>query len=745
MSQIESVQESLTPVINEDKKSIQEEEREKILNVENEQKNTKEMMEEKKLKEGMEVKPKKIPIGGIQMPGFFTRSKSKEQCKEDDQIEGTELIEQDNEKKEESAPVQTRIKLPNPFKKNKETEEDEKTAEPKDRLKLLDTIRVPLVSVFERMKKNTESQNLTKHQVQAELASMETLDEKSNDEKDHGELKNVPLDDKSPKDIEKQQEPQRTWSQKLKDYRLVIAGLLLFLFVIIFIIIFATSGKKQYLKTPPLRDGKFIETTTSCGKVEGKMEDSAYAFRGIPYARPPVNDLRFKYAKPLNQIGYCWNGTLLAHNATPTCMQMLSNGTVIGIEDCLTLDIVTPAVKYDNPLPVIVLIGADSFNGGSPGKMRPSARYARSRDVVFVRPNFRLGVLGFLSHDILSKADYPHTSGNYGLSDILLALNWIQLNIQHFGGDKDSVTLFGHKAGATIVTALTTIHNANKYFTRAWASSGGAIYPSETREKAELHNMPLHLKCETIECLRTEDPEKLMKAVPHTWIKPQPDLPGRDETSTKRHQWLVIDGIILRESPRDVWLRSKKRSAEVDAAVKVDLVIGSTAQAGSSELLLLKNLNWTEGFVRHHVKESYIGVQNMTEQVLSKYPKTYQGLSAMITDIRIVCPLYAVWREMHNVHFYVVNQTRGDPRIADIDSDIDAILGRYEPKTPEQRRYFSAMQGMFYHYVWHGKVDNKFWTKNVLIVDQDVLPQRTYNYCDFWILKNFVLTFAAMD
>ncbi|KAH1028317.1 hypothetical protein HUJ05_001683 [Dendroctonus ponderosae] len=346
---------------------------------------------------------------------------------------------------------------------------------------------------------------------------------------------------------------------------------------------------------------------------------------------------------------------------------------------------------------------------------------------------------------ILSKADYPHTSGNYGLSDILLALNWIQLNIQHFGGDKDSVTLFGHKAGATIVTALTTIHNANKYFTRAWASSGGAIYPSETREKAELHNMPLHLKCETIECLRTEDPEKLMKAVPHTWIKPQPDLPGRDETSTKRHQWLVIDGIILRESPRDVWLRSKKRSAEVDAAVKVDLVIGSTAQAGSSELLLLKNLNWTEGFVRHHVKESYIGVQNMTEQVLSKYPKTYQGLSAMITDIRIVCPLYAVWREMHNVHFYVVNQTRGDPRIADIDSDIDAILGRYEPKTPEQRRYFSAMQGMFYHYVWHGKVDNKFWTKNVLIVDQDVLPQRTYNYCDFWILKNFVLTFAAMD
>lgn len=120
------------------------------------------------------------------------------------------------------------------------------------------------------------------------------------------------------------------------------------------------------------------------------LEDSSFAFRGIPYARPPIGDLRFKYAQPLNNIDYCWNGTFLAHNATDVCLQVLSNGTIIGKEDCLTLDVVTPYVRYDNPLPVIVLIGAESLIGGSPGKMRPSARYARSRDVVFVRPNFRL-------------------------------------------------------------------------------------------------------------------------------------------------------------------------------------------------------------------------------------------------------------------------------------------------------------------------------------------------------------------
>lgn len=181
------------------------------------------------------------------------------------------------------------------------------------------------------------------------------------------------------------------------------------------------------------------------------MDDGAVAFRGIPYARPPLEDLRFRPALPLNDLNYCWNGTFLAHNATDTCLQIHSNGTTTGTEDCLTLDVVTPYVRYDSPLPVIVLIGAESLIGGSPGKMRPSARYARSRDVLFVRPNFRLGVLGFLALKTLSDLEYPPTSGNYGLSDIIEALRWVQLNIEHFGGDKNSVMLFGHRAGKAVL------------------------------------------------------------------------------------------------------------------------------------------------------------------------------------------------------------------------------------------------------------------------------------------------------
>ncbi|CAH1370476.1 unnamed protein product [Tenebrio molitor] len=722
-----------------DKKDIEMEEREQMLNAENKTlEKVEETGEDKRIKsdnkEGMEVKPKKIPIGGIQMPGFFTRSKSKEKCKDDDQeVEGTELIET-RTNQEEPPPPQTRIKLPNPFRKSKLIDEEggEKPAEVKDKKKLLNTIRLPLVSVFPRKKK--DDQKLESQTAQAGLASMETLDDKSTDDKNNDEMKNVNLDEK--KDLEAQDAAQETtWRQKLKAYRVAISALLVFLLLIMIIVAVAIPGKKT-VKVAVVKDGRYVEAFTSCGPVEGLVEDSAVAFRGIPYARPPIGELRFKYAKPLNNLDYCWNGTFLAHNATETCLQIHSNGTVSGTEDCLTVDVLTPYVRYSDPLPVIVLIGAESLIGGSPGKLRPSARYARSKDVVFVRPNFRLGALGFLALEVLSNADYPHTSGNYGLSDILEALNWVQLNIEHFGGDKDAVTLLGHRAGATLVTALATMPNANKYFARAWAASGGALYPNKSRHDAEIENRSFLelVECEDIECLRALDAEKIVRAVQDTWRKPQPDLPTPGEEPARRHEWLVLDGRILKEHPATIWTQGKPK-----------LVIGTTAHAGASQKLLLKHKEWTEHLVKKHISESFLSGKNLTESALELYPKTYKGLSAMISDIRTVCPLMVVASQMPEVPFYVVTQTRGEPDLADVDSDVDAILGRYEPKTPEHKRYFSAMQGLFYHYVWLGKVEQGDVTKKLLLVGQDVLSNATYSHCAFWISKGVVLPYAALD
>ncbi|CAH1100016.1 unnamed protein product [Psylliodes chrysocephalus] len=522
---------------------------------------------------------------------------------------------------------------------------------------------------------------------------------------------------------------------RINTYKVPIGASLCFSLAIIIIIVISIMGHKEVMIAS--EDGSKVFAHTSCGRVEGLMEDSSFTFRGIPFARPPIGELRFRFAQPLDRIQYCWNGTFIAHNDSGLCLQILANGTTVGKEDCLTLDVVTPYVRYDNPLPVIVLIGSETLMGGSPGKLRPSARYARSRDVVFVRPNFRLGALGFLSLDILAESDYPKTSGNYGLSDIVAALNWVQLNIEHFGGNKHAVTVFGHRAGATLVTALTAIQGAGKYFVRAWASSGSAVYPKRDARQQQSDNRSFldAVRCENVECLRDMDAEMLVKAVEDTWRKPFLDLPLADEKPQDRHQWLVVDGRLLKSYTEEIW--------NPDTDLPVNLIIGTTAHSSSSEKLLMKHKHWTEELVKQHIQQSV--VSSTGEGVFTMYDLNYEGLSRMISDIRIVCPLLDLSRRLKSVPFYVVTQTRFAECVADVDSDVDAILGRYEPRTPEQRRYFSAMQGLFYHYVWDGNIEQNMIGQRALIVGQDVLPNSSYSWCDYWTLKNVVPKYAVLD
>lgn len=522
----------------------------------------------------------------------------------------------------------------------------------------------------------------------------------------------------------------------------IVAGCILFLFLVAIILAFTFTGGAKESKIAPVRDGKFVEAVTSCGNVEGIYEDNAFAFRGIPYAIPPVGDRRFRPAELIDDIDYCWNGTLAAHNATKTCWQQLADSSIDGEEDCLKLDVVTPQVRYDNPLPVVVLIGADSLTGGSPNILRPSAVNARARDVIFVRPNFRMNVFGFLASEHLSKSAHPKSSGNYALSDIVAALEWVQLNIGHFGGDPKQVILVGHRAGGTLVTALVTSNKTNKLFSRAWISSASSIFPGKPLGESERANKDYveRLGCTDTQaneaCLQKVDPEDLLKKVPGEWFSGAQDLPTRDEDNTAHHDWLVLDGDYLKTHPIDVF----KSRANLPL-----IVFGTTAHVEHSEKLLNKYANWTKELVRNHVAESKIGAMNLTDEALKRYGEDYKGLVAMISDIRTVCPLLSLTRTFpQTAPFYVVTQTEGEFDIADSDVDVLAILGRYEPKTPEQRRYVSAMQTLFYHFVSHGKINHSS-QNTVLDVGQDVLSKPAYPNCDFWIVNDFVPKFGRVD
>lgn len=198
-----------------------------------------------------------------------------------------------------------------------------------------------------------------------------------------------------------------------------------------------------------------------------------------------------------------------------------------------------------------------------------------------------------------------------------------------------------------------------------------------------------------------------------------------------------MDGRILKENPEIVWNNTEK-------PLPVSLVLGTTAQAGSSDKLLMKHTEWTELLIKQHINNSFIFEKNLVEEILKMYPSTYKGLASLISDVRITCPLFTIMSQIQGVPFYVAIQPRGEPNIADIDADIDAILGRYEPKTPQQARYVSAIQDLFYSYVWHGKIEQEMYGMRVLLVGQDVLPNSTYSHCAYWVGQN-VISYGILD
>lgn len=114
-------------------------------------------------------------------------------------------------------------------------------------------------------------------------------------------------------------------------------------------------------------------------------------------------------------------------------------------------------------------------------------------------------------------------------------------------------------SGATLVTALSTIKEAATLFNRTWASSGGAIYPKKQLNESEAENLSFlsYVQCEDAACLRDEDAVTLTNAVPDIWRKAQPDLPSKNEDPEKRHEWLVLDGRILKEHPATVWANTE--------------------------------------------------------------------------------------------------------------------------------------------------------------------------------------------
>ena len=257
----------------------------------------------------------------------------------------------------------------------------------------------------------------------------------------------------------------------------------------------ATGGVAAALAlTLACSGGESVEPLTSTvatelGGVEGTRLDSGILkFTGIPYAAPPVGDLRWRAPQPAAS----WEGARDATEFSPTCWQPLSPpgsfydaGEIERSEDCLYLNIWTGAEHAAAALPVMVWIHGGGLQTGAGSTSLYDGESLAGRSVVLVTINYRLGPMGFMGHPELSAENKAGSSGNYGILDQIAALQWVQANIAHFGGDPGRVTIFGESAGSWSINYLTATPLAAGLFQRAIGHSGGIFWPMPQLADAE--------------------------------------------------------------------------------------------------------------------------------------------------------------------------------------------------------------------------------------------------------------------
>ena len=211
------------------------------------------------------------------------------------------------------------------------------------------------------------------------------------------------------------------------------------------------------------------------GIVEGVVKDGIASFKGVPFAAPPVGDLRWRSPQPVKP----WQGVRKANEFGPGPMQDTSFGAKLGgpqkiSEDCLYLNVWTGAKKAGEKRPVMVWIYGGGFGIGMTSTPTYDGANLAKKGVVLVSVTYRVGPMGFLAHPELSK-ESGKGSGAYGIQDMIAGLRWVKANIAQLGGDPNNVTIFGESAGGMAVGMLTTSSMAKGLFHRAISESGGAM------------------------------------------------------------------------------------------------------------------------------------------------------------------------------------------------------------------------------------------------------------------------------
>jgi len=403
------------------------------------------------------------------------------------------------------------------------------------------------------------------------------------------------------------------------------------------------------------RSEKLSEATVKLddGIVQGTVEDGIAVFRGIPFAAPPVGELRWKAPQPVEP----WEGVLNADRYAPVPVQVKTQwmGDIEMSEDCLFLNVWTPAKSSREKLPVMVWIYGGGFSNGGTASPLYSGNNIANNGVIMVSVAYRLGAPGFMAHPELSAESENGVSGNYGLLDQIAGLRWVQDNIEAFGGDPGKVTIFGESAGAISVSMLCASPLAKGLFAGAISQSGGSFGPvSDSRGMGEFMTTLKGAEQQGLEFAERMGAQSLeaLRTVPYDrWLD--------DPLSQMGGFWPNADGYVIAGDQYKLYTEGNYND--------VNVIIGTNSDEGSM-------------FVQPMEPQQYADMVKarfgpMAERALELYPgddrlEVYHSLSDIFRETAFAWPSYA-WARLQTetgssgVYTYYFDQFRAEPLFPD--------------------------------------------------------------------------------
>jgi para-nitrobenzyl esterase len=441
------------------------------------------------------------------------------------------------------------------------------------------------------------------------------------------------------------------------------------------------------------------QVRTANGVLEGTADpDGVRVFKGVPFARPPVGDLRWKPPQPPKD----WEGVRKADAFGPRAMQLpifsdMRFRSAGMSEDCLYLNVWTPARSDKERLPVLVYFYGGGFVAGDGSEYRYDGGSMALKGIVAVTVNYRLGVFGFLAHPELTNESPHKASGNYGLLDQNAALQWVRKNIAAFGGDPEKVTIAGESAGSISVSAQMASPLSKDLMAGAIGESGsllGTLSPvplAEAERTGERYAAGIGAR--SLADLRKVPAEELLKAKASGGVGRFP---------------LVIDGYFLTDDPLKVFAEGKQ--------ARVPLLVGWNTEESGPQGVLGREKPTRENY-GNALKRLY---GDRAEEALKAYPAASDpDVEQAATDLagdRFIGYSTWKWADLHGKtggkpvfrYLYAQPRPRKPPSRGAVHSaEIEYALGNLDTNkvyawTPDDYTVSKVMQGYFANFVKTG-------------------------------------------